>query len=447
MSEKLKKRLFFILVAITFVSVFIYEYLTPVMSDDIVYYDTVQEAGNFFDLFKQEYHHYIDHSGRSVAHIILRIFFFIKAKSVFNVVSAAVFTTLSLLIYSNVKEKEKYDLRIYSLIILMMWLFDPAISNTVFWETGSCNYLFTTTIIMGFVTIFRKAVNTNRECTLPFAIGMFFYGIAAGWCNENTSGAVILLVIIEMVMNRKRIKPYMITALVGSLTGFITMCLAPGNFGRLGVSEEEHTGLMALVARFLKITLNIKNGYFVLFATLIVLFILIRYMDRGVKKYTTFVADMAMFGFLFVATCYALIMVPSSELRSYYGASIFLMTAIAQGIGKILTSKKNYFRCAVTIICAVLSLFLVFTYIEQGANLARIKREFNERDAYLQQMADSGEVDVYAPKLRPLWQSRFSAAYDSDIDDDYHYWINQFYSWHYGLDTVSGVEREDWTEY
>ena len=51
MSEQLRKRLFKITVFINFIMVFIYEYLTPTMSDDIVYADKVAEAKSFFDLF------------------------------------------------------------------------------------------------------------------------------------------------------------------------------------------------------------------------------------------------------------------------------------------------------------------------------------------------------------------------------------------------------------
>ena len=132
------------------------------------------------------------------------------------------------------------------------------------------------------------------------------------------------------------------------------------------------------------------------------------------------------------------------------------MTGVCQGVITVMNLIVDRGRQTVTeklaetafsglVLCGIV--FLVFTYIEQGANLARIKREFDERNAYLQQMADSGEVDVYAPKLRPEWDNRFSMAYVSDIEDDYHYWINMFYSTHFHLDTVSGVEREDWTEY
>ena len=454
MSEESKKRGFYALTVANFIAVLIYACLTPIMSDDISYGDVVATANNFFDLFVQEYHHYIDHSGRSVAHILVRLFLFVGTKSVFNVVSALVFTALSLLIYVNVREREKYDIRLYGIIIIMLWLFDPAISNTVFWQTGACNYLFTTTIIMGFITLFRKGVHDKKEGTIWSIVGMFVCGVICGWCNENTSGAVIVFIALETIYfvkknKRTKDKPkkWMISSLIGALIGFAFMILAPGNYGRLGVLEESHTGIVAMAARFLKITLNIKNGYFVLVATYLVLLCLIRYMDRGAKRFVPFVHDMLFFGFLFLITDYALIMIPSSEIRSYYGAGIFLMTGIAQGVSKLLTDRNTVIKSFVSSLAIVLGLFLVFTYIEEGANLARIKREFDERNAYFQQMADEGAEDVTAPMLRPGWETRFSAAYDSDIEEGPDFWINWFYANHYGFDTVTGVERENWDEY
>ncbi|MDC7292988.1 DUF6056 family protein [Butyrivibrio sp. DSM 10294] len=459
MTQNVRKTLFYILIFVTFMGVMIYEFLTPYMSDDIVYGDAVAGAGNFFDLFSQEYAHYIDHTGRSVAHFMLRVFLFTGAKAVFNVGAAAAFTGLALLVYSNVSGKKESDERLFALIILMFWLLDPAISNTVFWESGACNYLFTTTIIMGYLTLYRKKPGSN----IPWTIGMFVLGVLAGWCNENTSGGLILFELIlvgYMYFHEKKSLSFltapMVSGFVGTVAGFVMLLLSPGNYGRLDILEEEHTGLMALAARFLKITLNIKNNYLVLVIALILGLVVIFYLSEDVKEFWEKSKSIIMFGVLFVATCYALIMVPSSELRSYYGASIFLMTGVCQAVVttmELLISKsresviKKLSESAYTglVMCGLI--FLVLTYIEDGANLARIKREFDERDAYLQQMADAGEVDVYAPKLRPEWDNRFSMAYVSDIEADYHYWINTFYASHFHLDTVSGVEREDWTEY
>ncbi|MBQ8030556.1 MAG: hypothetical protein IJ260_03350 [Butyrivibrio sp.] len=95
----------------------------------------------------------------------------------------------------------------------------------------------------------------------------------------------------------------------------------------------------------------------------------------------------------------------------------------------------------------VLSVIFVFTYIEQGANLARIKREFDEREAYCREMAAKEEMVIEAPMLRPEWESRYSMAYVSDICEDKFNWLNISYALHYGLWYITGVDRESWTGY
>ena len=85
--------------------------------------------------------------------------------------------------------------------------------------------------------------------------------------------------------------------------------------------------------------------------------------------------------------------------------------------------------------------------MSRGANLARIKREFDEREAYYIKMVEEDKLWISAPKLRPDWQSVYSMAYDSDISEDKDNWLNLSYCAHYGLDFIEAVEREDWTEY
>lgn len=467
MSKKHRKIVFYGMLILTFLAVTIYEFLTPNMSDDLIYWDAVHTANNFFDLFRQEVEHWLSHTGRSVSHMILRVFLYINVKAVFNVVAGAVFVILSLLIYANVQGKKEYDVKVYGFILIMLWFLDPAIANTVFWEDGACNYMFTLTIIMGFITLYRKNLDSanvslfaengtgkNREKTWLFALGMFLYGIVAGWCNENTSGGLILFMLIELgycyIKNQKKfsfVKPWMITGLAGSLIGFIMMVLSPGNYGRLDATEEAHTGMVAVLARFLKITLNIKNHYIILVAAFIVILVFIFYFCERNELFVRSVRFMALFAVLFVATCYALIMIPSSELRSYYGASVFLMTAIAQGVSTLVRCKEKLIKATLTAIVVIAGVIFALGYFDDGANLARIKREFDERDAYLTEMAANGEDDVQAPMLRPLWQTRFSVAYEADIQEDWQFWINFFMAQHYGLGTIHGVERENWDVY
>ncbi len=468
MPDSKKKRIFFFMIISAFLMIAIYEFLTPNMSDDIIYGDKVAEATSVIDLFKQEYEHYMTHSGRNIAHIILRFFLFMKTKNVFNVVAAIVFTFLSLLMYENIDCKKKYDFRLYGLVLLFLWFLDPAMSNTVFWETGACNYLFTGAIVISYCTYFRRHMRLESGNTPALMIKMFILGLLAGWCNENTSGGAILFVLILIVdkwlENKKNcgfVKPWMITALVGNVLGFGIMILSPGNFGRAEVAEEEHTGLLAYAARFLKIVINIRDNYFILISAFIVLLIFIYYMSADKKKFLEVTKYMRMLAFVALMTAFSLMAVPSSQIRTYYGAGLFMMMAVLNGAGIVANTlfmsgsasdrEKGLSFCllqtAVSSLVAVWGIILVFTYIEQGANLARIKREFAERDAYIWQQVEEGEIDVYAPKLRPQWENRFTFAYESDLDDDYYNWINMFYAEHYGIDAIWGVDREEWNEY
>ena len=455
MSEKLRKKLFYAAVLVNFIMVTVYEFLTPNMSDDIIYGDKVAEAGSFFDLFVQEYEHYMDHTGRSVAHFLLRIFLYIGNKGVFNIAAGAVFVALSLCIYQCVDFKKEYDIRVYIGILILMWLFDPAISNNVFWETGACNYLFTAAIMFAYITLFRKAYKEDKAGSVGFIAGMFVIGLLAGWCNENSSGGVIFIVLLLMLLkwregkSFKAIKPWMVSGLIGNLIGFAILLLSPGNRSRAAAAEEAHTGLLAFAARALRVTLILKENYLVLILVFVVIAIAIIYRAGSKERFVPAASNMLFFGLAFLVTSYALVAVPDSQLRTYYCASLFLMTGIANGFSWMVNKgfSEDLLQIVATSLITVFSVLFLFSYIENGANLARIKREFDERDAYLTEAAKGEEMFVLAPMLRPDWDNRYSMAYVSDICEDKENWLNLSYAKHYGVWYVIGVDRESWTGY
>ena len=482
MSEKIRKKFFYILVGVAFVSVLIYAFFTPNMSDDLNYMNDVAEANNFFDLFRQEYEHYMGHGGRSVAHFILRVFLYTGTKNVFNVVSALVFTIESLLIYENVDMRRKYDVRVYAIVLSFLWMLDPTISQSVFWEDGACNYLFTTTILLGFMTYFRKCMDSEKKNTLMLMLIMAFWGILSGWCNENTSGGAILFLLIMLYLKWREkksfsfIKPWMICGLIGSCAGFVIMFLSPSNFTRAGdaADKEAHSGVLGMMARFLKIFLNIKENYLILVLMFVVLLIIIRSICVSKEKYAEVTAFMKIIGFVALATALALIAVPGDpQLRAYYGAGIFLMIAVINGLGVMMNMTdltvsgegeklERLLQGIYTSAVVVMGIWFSFEYISQGAFVARVYREYSERYAYLEEQAAAGEEDVEVPLLRPDWKCKYTEmAYDADIiegwgdpnDEDHPenniYWINSLYANHYkyGFDSLTGVPRDDWTEY
>lgn len=452
--EKRRRVTFGAAVLLAFTAILIFNIFTPYMTDDLSYKTTVLEADSFLDLIKQEYEQYMTWTGRSVGHMILRLFLG-GSKAVFNIFNSLIFTLLTLLIYWNIEHKKRYDATLFILVNLLLWLFGVMFSQTVLWETGACNYLWGITIIMFHVTLYRwlikKAERKLAIKALLWSTVLFFTGVLAGWCNENTSGGGILFIVICLgayLLGKKgqKLKPWMLTGLLGQITGFVFLVVAPGNRIRAQFMEEEHTGIFAIVSRFQKITIEIEKKFLLLIIFVIVTAIIIR---LGKKSWKQFINEHFMFivwNFIFLATCYALILTAEPMPRAYFGAGVFLITAVVQGYTDI-SDKDVYFRTLKISFVAVLSVIMFFTYMDSGANMIRIYREYREREVYLEEKAAAGENDVTVPMLRPGFETKYSDGYQSDITDDPEYWINVAYEQFYGIERISAVPREEWTEY
>ena len=447
--EKKKKLLFLMAIIVSWLLIFIFNVLTPMMSDDLFYSREVQMAGNFAEVVQQEYQQYMTWSGRSVCHLILRCFL-MGNKMVFNIFNSLVFVGLALLIYLNIEGRKKNDIPVYLLTNLLIWMFGVVFRQTVLWETGACNYLWGSAIILAFLTLYRSCLKKSDRLKkrVVWVVLLFITGIIAGWCNENTSGGGILMSLMLVVFwwydNRDNKKPafYMVAGIVGQLTGFLFMIMAPGNVARVLVQEEEHTGLFALVSRFQKIILAIKNNFLILLIIILLLFIIVLYQKHNLKNLWKDCRNGILWLIAFLATCFALILTPEPMPRAYFGAGIFLIIAVVQFFVYV---KENeiIFRSLKTGMISVMCLIMFFTYMESGANLARIYREYHERDVYLTEQAENGVKDVTVPMLRPDFETKYSDGYNSDITASPEYWLNIAYATYYGFDSVSGVPRED----
>ena len=473
-NKEKRGRLFFCLtVCAAFVLIFIFNVLTPMMTDDLFYSKTVSEAASIWDLFAQEYTQYMTWTGRSVCHMILR-FFLLTDKMVFNVANSVVFVLLTLLIYWNVEHKKKYDTLVYLLINLLLWMFGVVFRQTVLWETGACNYLWGSAIIMSFVTLYRYGLKRESgggpeaEGDVPrqadglkhpalWTVFLPVLGVLAGWCNENSSGGGLLMVLLclgfylseqkkKNAGSGRALKPWMVTGLIGQAVGLAFMVLAPGNAVRAAAREEEHSGLLGYMARFQKITLAVRENFLILLIIGLLLFIIVYYQKKSWKALWACSRNGILWAFVFLATCYALVMTAEPQARAYFGAGVFLTVAVVQFFVDV-SEKEVIFASLKTGMSSVMLLVMFFTYMDSGANLARIYREYNERDVYLTQKAAEGVTDVTVPMLRPDFETKYSDGYNSDIQEDPGYWVNVAYASYYGFNSVSGVPREGWTEY
>lgn len=485
-EEGKKNRIcFYVAVALCFVTVFVFEALTPMLADDFAYAGEVRRAASFADLFRQEYAQYRNWTGRSVAHLILRIFLYFRAETVFDLFAAGCFTGLSLLIYLNIerapaglcpdagvqnspesaypeadKRSTRHDAALYTGIVLLLWYTGISFAETVLWETGACNYLLTTTLIMAFLTVVRRRLKREKSAGAAAACLLFLFGLAAGWCSENTSGGMILLTlyfIYEAYRADTGRKTFfqrhmdVCGALAGAVCGLALMVLAPGNYGRGAFTDEAHTGLLRYAARLLRLTVAVGEELLIPLTVTMALGVFayaFRKQDAGFR-------DGLAFGVVSLLTVYALVMAPPPQNRALFGAGVFLITSLArmwQTVCEILTADSGRrgqtvrgMRCAVT---AALLVPMCFTYVESGADLVRIRRELTERYAVLEAAAKEADAavsdtPVAVPFLHTEFDNPFTIAYQSELGEDPDYWVNGMYSAYFGVNRITGVMREE----
>lgn len=439
------KKFFILLVLISFVLILIYNLLTPMTTDDFSYTLAVRKAGSIWELFSQEKTQYMTWNGRSVNHIILRFFLYANSRLLFKICNSIVFVLLSMLIYCNVSGKKKYDIFTYIVIQLLLWFSAVSFGQTILWETGACNYLWGTTIILGFVTFIRKSISWKKITFLQIVLLSFLsmlFGIIAGWCNENTSGGGILLtlffMILSYVQNKKRPPIWTYIGLFGMISGLAIMVLAPGNKIRSAAQEESHTGIMALAARILKCTLKQKELFIILFAICIIAFIILFVRKKNLE-------NLNMVAFIVVSLCtsYALVLTTEPMPRAYFGAGIFLIIATVQGITSIGWEIESIKIIKLSVVSIFIMCFL-FLYIENGAVLSRIYRDSSTREEYILQCIQDGKTNLVVPAMREEYDTLYSDAVRSDIQKDAGYWVNTMYADYYQVDSIFAIDWDTW---
>lgn len=443
-KEETRKTGFFICIAISFIAVLFYTCMTPVMSDDLTYIANPYQS--IRDILKACYAEYMDVNARQVTHFIMRCILSVP-KWIFNILNAFVFVIVLLLMYWNIDYRKKYDVSLFVVLNLLVWFFGVSLDQTVLWTGGSCNYLWGALIFLSFITFFRYLIKKQNQIRheVLVTICIFVLGILSGWCNENSSGGCLLIIlafsILSYLQNRK-IRPWMISGILGNVTGLAFLVLAPGNSNRIELVPEEHTGILAIVGRFLKINIVVHKYFLGMFILILFVFLLDYFRKESLGKFM----NVGIFAVAGLATSYVLIFIPQPMDRAHFGAGLFITIACAQAI--MLIPKDDVYLNTIKYGCMIaFTAVMYFSYIENGANLTRIYRETQEREAYILEQKENGNMDLVVPMIRPEFQTKFSFIYRNDVSEDPNSWGCVIYRDYYGLNSLRGIPREDWTEY
>lgn len=452
--EKHRKTLFYLILIGCVITIGIYNFLTPYFTDDYGYAQEARSAGSLWGLIKQQYIEYMYHNARIIGQFNLRLFL-IPGKWLFNIVNSLMFTGLVLLIYAMIHGKKKYDLFVLFLVITFVWRYSVRFGETTLWLCGTCNYLWGMVIIMGFLVWYRHMLFRDKPVQHPLGtvIGGFLFGLAAGWCNENTSGGAFLLtlfftIVVVWIQKNKKFQLFMAASLLGVFTGVMGMALCPGVRYRIDQTEGENfTGFIGLISRLYKITVTVK-GLFTELVILLVIALVIWMLQKRRDDWKEICGNYSvLFAVAALATSYALILIPPTTARAHYGAGIFLVIACIQAIVQ-LDRKDLFVKTLQYSLAVILCLWFLTTYSENMVNLWRINREDQERIELILEAKQQygGDAEVIVPQLRPQFENSYSTAHDSDLTEDKDHWINMFYESYYGVKSVIAIPREEWEE-
>lgn len=196
------------------------------------------------DIAVSQWHHYFLWGGRTVAHTVAQLLLYV-GKPWASVCNGLCYALLVLVIYCHgygkIPRLGEIKLMPLFLITMMLWLCLRIFGEVVFMQVSSCNYLYTTTLVMIFLLPYRMALNPGaKDHGALFGLLMLSLGVLAGWTNENTGFAACIGAGVTglYLLKTHRLKIWHVMGGLGLGAGYLLLMLSPGNAARLEFMEE-----------------------------------------------------------------------------------------------------------------------------------------------------------------------------------------------------------------
>ncbi|KDR92653.1 hypothetical protein EI18_10830 [Enterococcus hirae] len=446
MKETIRNNKKILVLISAYVIMVVLNFLTPLIADDIEY---MYKTSSFSSILHDEYTQYMTWTGRSVVHIIARLFL-LMPKTVFNLVNPLIYVLLTLLIYKmTTKDNTTFYSFKYFLINVFLWLFVPAFGQTILWETGAANYLWGGIIVVSFLFLYHRYYEKEQELSfnpIVNSILLLILGILAGWCNENTSGGMILIVLGYLYFYYQKKKPlrlWMFTGLLGAIFGLFMMVTAPGNAVRATYFARSQWSLpRKLYSGVFSITKTLYENSFALFVLMAILIVL------GIffSKHKEWLRLSYIYLFAGIATIYVLSLSPAGLDwgRSFFGGVLFIIMAMAfEWPDKVLKSTQGAFY---GVISGVLITQFLFTFALGVNDIALSYREINQQYNYVREQKKQGNLNPVIANFT-IYNQTGHTAYSgglSHVKTDITKQVNRANAKYFGLESIHSVPKEAW---
>lgn len=424
--------------------IFLYcNYCMPMFTDDY-WYTTVFGGGrrveSLSDVFASQWNHYFTHGGRTVAHSFVQSFLYF-GKDYFNVCNSMVFTVLVFIIYlAAIAGKRPFIWKSwwFAAVFFGLWACIKDFGQTVFWLTGACNYLWMTTLALAFIIPYKAAFMGKRmKPSLLRGIGMFLFGILAGWTNENT-GLTVLVICAGFTYFSYRNAGFcnwMAAGILGGCIGYGMMMAAPGNYARMEMFLD-----VTLYDRLYECVKTMTSRLFVkqlpiwLAVGTAVCYCI---KQRIWKSYKRELQATAVFTAASIFNNLIMFGSPSFPGRAGFASTVFLTVAMMQGfylchIAGISLAGVKLKRFVQVSVSAYLLLSVAITVQEY----TKVHAEEQMRIASVWEQKSRGADEILLEPFSVSGRGKLSHVYLADIyfaPTEENIWANEIFAQYYGV--------------
>lgn len=360
-----------ILLAITAVIFYLANHFATFEMDDLWYATnlvTGEPLNSIKDVWQSQVWHFFNWGGRSMAHGQLQ-FLLMWGETAANIANMLALTALICLILKHANVAKTALPQLSLAIAGFLIIFNINWYQTLFWESGACNYLFMTTWILLFLYPYMKSLDIaaddkqTGDTKAPRLIALWILplGLIAGWSNENMGPTAFLATLAIIIITKKKTNkliPWQIEGAITSLIGSALCILAPGNSVRVVEAASTDTSKSLLWRAFIRCYETTNGLLYYLAIPLLVLGILttvyITILNRKLPTQQIIFIAMA------IVSWGAMILSPHYPDRASFGSMVFLLIPIINILGEITQNKQGEQNTYNTLLCLLIWLIGIF---------------------------------------------------------------------------------------
>lgn len=322
----------------------------PVMMDD-EWYSTVlydeTPLSSLKDIFHAQVWHYSNWGGRTVAHTIAQFIFLYLREPVADIVNIAVIVLLAWIINAMMEWNGRNRLAFVTLTVGFLHGLNANWKMSMYWQTGACNYLYTTVIILAFLWLYLRMVDAAQKEMPGSVVIAPVLGLLAGWTNENMGPTAWLMTVAAMILikrDRRAVRLWMILGSTTCLLGSVLMIAAPGNAVRSAeVASNSYGMLWQIFLRMYGVCKGVGEFLFpVIMLTVAVLFVNLCVLGNRLNRKELLLLAGALLSWG------AMLLSPHYPDRASFGTMCLLLCVIVSQAGAILRTKDTKI-CKITL--------------------------------------------------------------------------------------------------